>query len=169
MARRVAKRFWIVVALLAVLYNILRFGILSQRFGIGGWLVMPTALGFVIWIAVKEWNGSVSDPKFSDGFLPAFTRSQPYCHHWSPSLADHHSVDKELWTTFALVPLAVGFQSGWISRRRYSTFGGRFILTAVVSVCCVGGVLLAIEIEGAICLLMALALRPFRWLPSAEH
>lgn len=59
------------------------------------------------------------------------------------------------WVSFVLVPVIVGFQSAFVLvRRTQSTLAGA-IGIAVVSVVCMGGLVVAIAVEGLICVAMA--------------
>ncbi len=59
------------------------------------------------------------------------------------------------WVTFVFVPLIVGFQSAFVLARRKLSTLGTAIGIAILSVVCMGVLLVAIAVEGFICVLMA--------------
>lgn len=113
-------------------------------------------LGFVVWVAVKEWNKADGDR--GNPFLESAAWAIPTSLA-SGGLALLCAIKGEGfygWLTFVFVPVIVGFQSAFVlSRRKPSATLGQAIGIAIVSIICMGGLAIAIAVEGLICVAMA--------------
>lgn len=166
----ITKRIALIAALLGVLHNALRilaslggapWGFMNYLHGFSlhfagtQWItvaLLAAVIAAAMWFVVHSWNRRPHGAILSSVFwtLPAAVLVSWFL------IATSVSADRGYgWFLFAAVPFLTGFQATLaLSRSRPITIGDALVVS-ILTVVALGVLLLAIAVEGAICLVMA--------------